>query len=159
MTEKTGTEEGKFKNCGDCGCGPCMCGVPGFVTYRGYTREEALASVGPGWAELINDLFDAKPDDTQVVQVKEKFGGLRFYLAGGPSWYRLTVRGAESASVQTCETCGKYGDIKTPGGNPHGWYRTVCDTCHPEDDYKKPETEAEKLRKALGDAHDRERMA
>src|SRR3990167_9640642 len=39
---------GTMTGCGNCGCAPCMCGAPGFVTYRGYTRSQAKHSVGKG---------------------------------------------------------------------------------------------------------------
>ena len=50
-------------------------------------RQEALSSVGKGWARIINNLYDAKPKTTLVIQVKEKFGGLRFYVGSAPDWY------------------------------------------------------------------------
>jgi len=60
----------------------------------------------------------------QVVatQVKEKFGGLRFYYNGGDAVVDGMVRMAESWAAHTCETCGKPGS--TRGG---GWIRTLCD--------------------------------
>ena len=52
-----------FKNCGYCGC-------------------------GDGWFDIINNLSseivkhsEYQPDHTFISQVKEKFGGLRFYHA------------------------------------------------------------------------------
>ncbi len=110
-------------------------------------RPRCGFGVGKGWEVLVRELCQGIEDllpeesDFSVQQVKEKFGGLRFYLSGAPSWYHLTVRGAESSSYQTCETCGKYGSPKTPDGNPYGWWKTVCDDCHPDANYKKPEKE------------------
>ena len=49
----------------------------GMVNEKGYTRKEAKDSVGKGWHNCIDILFDAKPEETRVAQVKEKFGGLR----------------------------------------------------------------------------------
>lgn len=46
----------------------------------GYTRDEALRSVGPGWAELVGRAWDAVARVRgTVTQVKEKLGGLRVY--------------------------------------------------------------------------------
>jgi len=60
----------------------------------------------------------------QVVaeQVKEKFGGLRFYYRGGDDVVDGMVRMAESWAANTCEECGSIG--KTRYG---GWHRTLCD--------------------------------
>ena len=60
----------------------------------------------------------------QVVasQVKEKFGGLRFYYDGGDDAIDGMVRMAESWAANTCETCGKPGSVR--GG---GWIVTLCD--------------------------------
>lgn len=57
-----------------------------------------------------------------AIQVKEKFGGLRFYYSGGDDFVRGVVYMAESMSYDTCEVCG------SPGKNTNlkGWYRTVC---------------------------------
>ena len=57
-----------------------------FVKYKGYTREDALASVGAGWAGLINRVYDVLESikgTVKIVQVKEKFGGLRIYTDYG----------------------------------------------------------------------------
>ena len=58
-----------------------------------------------------------------VVQVKEKFGTLRFYC-GGTEAIAKYVRLAERLSSVTCEDCGKLGKA-----NDSGWIRTQCDAC------------------------------
>lgn len=58
-----------------------------------------------------------------VAQIKEKFGGLRFYYDGGDDYVRGLVQMAEDWAIRTCETCGERG--KQRGG---GWIRTLCDT-------------------------------
>lgn len=65
-----------------------------------------------------------KVQHVRVVQVKEKFGTLRFYYDGGDDYVSGLVSMAESMSAITCEECGVPG--KT-GGN--GWIRTLCDSC------------------------------
>ncbi len=57
-----------------------------------------------------------------AVQVKEKFGGLRFYYDGGDAEISGMVRMAESWAANTCETCGNQGKLR--GGN---WLYTACD--------------------------------
>ena len=57
-----------------------------------------------------------------AVQVKEKFGGLRFYYNGGDDYIRGLENMAESMSYRTCEECGAPGK-PTKGG----WIRTLCE--------------------------------
>jgi hypothetical protein len=61
----------------------------------------------------------------RAVQVKEKFGGLRFYVSGGDEYVRGLITMAESFSFRTCEDCGIPGTQRTGG-----WIRTLCDGCH-----------------------------
>lgn len=56
-----------------------------------------------------------------VDQVKEKFGGLRYYCPGNDRIYAL-VGLAERLADVTCEVCGKPGKTESPGG----WMSTVC---------------------------------
>jgi hypothetical protein len=56
-------------------------------------------------------------------QVKEKFGGLRFYTNGYTDEVSGMIRMAEAMSYRTCEVCGNPGR-----SNNHGWISTLCDT-------------------------------
>ena len=102
--------------------------------------------VGDGWYDLIDTLcgyiqhhidhpsmrvveIDGKNEFVrdpipQVVadQVKEKFGGLRFYFHGGDDYVHGLVDLAEGMSYRLCEECGKPGKLREGG-----WLRTVCD--------------------------------
>lgn len=104
---------------------------PGWVVYNGYTRAMALRSVGPGWVPLVMRLWDwLEQTDPQahVVQVKEKFGGLRVYidfskhLPPGGHKPRYDI---EAESFRTCEWCGRPGE---PRYDRH-WIKTLCDEC------------------------------
>jgi hypothetical protein len=64
-----------------------------------------------------------------AVQVKEKFGGLRFYYDGGDDQVYGMVRMAESWAAHTCEQCGAPGKMRG-----HGWYYTACDLHTREED-------------------------
>lgn len=57
-----------------------------------------------------------------VEQIKEKFGGLRFYYQGGDDEISGMVRMAETWADRSCETCGAPGTRRS--GN---WVRTLCD--------------------------------
>lgn len=64
-----------------------------------------------GWKALYQPLIDlCALYGVQVMQVKEKFGGLRFYVAGarGVELAPL-ISAAETASYHICEECGTYG--------------------------------------------------
>ena len=56
-------------------------------------------------------------------QVKEKFGGLRFYTNGYTDVIQGMISMAESMSYRTCEVCGNPGR-----SNNYGWISTLCDT-------------------------------
>ncbi len=69
-----------------------------------------------------NDVIpDAVPQVT-VAQIKEKFGGLRFYYEGGDEQIHGMVRMAEAWADVACEECGGIGKRRHGG-----WVRTLCD--------------------------------
>lgn len=90
---------------------------------RGYTLEEALQSVGLGWQYLIRAAFEAKPEDVKIVQVKEKFGGLRIYTDKYNEIYSPFLESLLSQSTTICEWCGKPGSAD----NSNYWILTLCD--------------------------------
>ncbi len=88
---------------------------------------------GDGWEPLIrrlsltlSRLASKEPDPTifQAVQVKEKYGTLRFYMSSATDAMYNAIDAAERASAKTCESCGKPGRLR--GG---GWLFTQCDDC------------------------------
>ena len=88
---------------------------------------------GNGWYWLLDNLMDSiqgyidgngKPQ-VQAAQIKEKFGGLRFYYAGGDDHIHGMIDMAESMSYDTCETCGTTNNV----GSTQGWIYTVCQPC------------------------------
>ena len=60
----------------------------------------------------------------EVIQVKEKFGGLRFYVNAADDRYDGMVDFAEYMSTRTCEICGAWGTLEAKG-----WWNTLCDSC------------------------------
>lgn len=64
--------------------------------------------------------------DLEVVQVKEKFGGLRIYLSFETDETDAIIRAAEEEAKVTCEECGSRETARLRGG---GWLRTLCDRC------------------------------
>jgi hypothetical protein len=63
-----------------------------------------------------------EPVYPEVMQVKEKFGGLRFYMDGSNDYFDGLIAFAESLSYKTCEVCGKPGE-----SNNEGWIKTLCE--------------------------------
>lgn len=70
-----------------------------------------------------NHKIPEKVKQVEILQIKEKFGGLRFYYDGGDEKIDGMVRMAESWAARTCETCGNPGKSRSGG-----WIRTLCDT-------------------------------
>ena len=95
------------------------------VNYRGYTREMGLTSVGKGWAPLVNRVFDKLETikgSIKIVQVKEKWGGLRIYTDYSNKELDKVIYDAEKESLEICEVCGKPGKLRGKT-----WYYTSCD--------------------------------
>lgn len=90
--------------------------IDAYTKWRNNTRQALLKD---------NPHNHSIPDEVhQVVvrQIKEKFGGLRFYYDGGDDMIDGMVRMAESWAGHSCEECGKPGKSRSGG-----WIRTLCD--------------------------------
>jgi hypothetical protein len=92
----------------------------------------------PGWHKLISSLSSiieshieySIPDDIKdeifALQIKEKFGGLRFYLNHSDPYINGAIRMAEEMSFTICTNCGNPPEkIK----NQSSWIRTLCKPC------------------------------
>lgn len=95
---------------------------------REWSTENIAGSVGAGWKtileKLVPDLFDLGWDGV-LLQVKEKFGGLRFYVGASSEEVERRIKQAEDESYRTCEDCGAPGKVRSVG-----WIKTRCDACH-----------------------------
>ena len=99
-------------------------------------------AVGDGWCQLLEALCarldtilrESPGSAIAVEQVKEKFGGLRFYysLRGADDAtaeaIREAVKLAKAASERICENCGRPGELRNDG-----WLRVLCAACHASD--------------------------
>jgi hypothetical protein len=93
--------------------------------------DAGFFSVGYGWYPLIKDLISDLIElgwNKEVCQVKEKFGGLRFYINDATDEVHNRIREAENLSYKTCEICGEEGELRTD----IGWYTTYCDKHYEE---------------------------
>ena len=86
-------------------------------------REHAKNCVGKGWLNLIDTIYDKLPPSACVSQVKEKFGGLRFYVDGIDDKIYAFIEEIENQSYKICEVCGRPGKQR----NKYGWIKTLCD--------------------------------
>ena len=80
---------------------------------------DCLTCVGPGWMGLVTRCWDACQDDGSIVEIldiKEKFGGLRFYYRQGNDYAASVVDLAESLSTHVCEVCGALGKVISASG-------------------------------------------
>ena len=93
-----------------------------------YPIEKYGMGVGPGWYPILADLVreireidEVRGKTSLLVQVKEKFGGLRFYLQETTNDHWEAITRAETKSLETCEDCGAPGKMYNDG-----WARTLC---------------------------------
>ena len=102
----------------------------GFYTNKPPIKDYRYFGVGEGWYRIVKELIEDLIKlgwDKQVCQVKEKFGGLRFYINDGTKEIHNRITEAENKSYEVCEKCGNTGKLR----NDIGWYLTLC-----EDHYK-----------------------
>jgi len=92
-----------------------------------------MFSSAPGWNMLVYELTKEIVEmgwNRQICQVKEKFGGLRYYpnACSNEVWEKIYK--AEQESYTICQHCGNYNAVAcTYGGNPYGWIVTLCEDC------------------------------
>ena len=90
------------------------------ASYSGFDGD-----VGPGWIPILDGLADrlvALGWDRDLRQVKEKFGGLRFYIGQATPEMHNEIKKAETMAWKTCEICGKAAKPRRSG-----WLKTLCD--------------------------------
>ena len=97
-----------------------------------FTGEDIGLWVGKGWQPIVMalcaniqwhiDHSNTPVEQVVVTQIKEKFGGLRFYYDGGNQYISGLVSLAETWADHTCEMCGDKGTARRGG-----WIKTLCD--------------------------------
>jgi alkylation response protein AidB-like acyl-CoA dehydrogenase len=105
-------------------------------------KEQPYVFCGDGWEPLIREaaqkieaLMDKIPKEEleqaladgafQAMQIKEKFGTMRFYLSSATDEMWKVAEEAERKSQAVCEECGVAGSLRNGG-----WLKTLCDSCH-----------------------------
>lgn len=98
------------------------------------TREDVGRMVPPGWKKLVLKLVDELEVagwSGQLSQVKEKFGGLRFYAEEQTEAMESMISEAEGRSYRICQDCGHEGDdVKHHNSGGVGWVVTHCHNCN-----------------------------
>jgi len=111
-----------------------------YKEYKGPIIEANWFAVKEGWYDMLKELIDRLLIlgwNKRINQVKEKFGGLRFYVSNEdmPEGGWDLIQKYEIKSRTICEYCGDYGDLRKGK-----WIKTLCDK-HSEGrekfDYKK----------------------
>ena len=95
-------------------------------------------SVGDGWYWLLDNLMENIQNyckwnnvpHIHITQVKEKFGGLRFYYNGSDETISGMVWFAEHLSYKICEQCGTTENV----GKTIGWMAICCEDCLKKND-------------------------
>ncbi len=103
-----------------------LCGnIQSHIDHINCTRQKLLEK------NPYNHPIPEEIEPVVVDQIKEKYGGLRFYYTGGDNVIDGMVTMAESWAVHTCETCGNPGvnrSIQQTGQWLfRGWLTTLCD--------------------------------
>ena len=85
-----------------------------------------------GWYQLVHDLCTEimklyPSEDFKAEQVKEKFGGLRFYVSGSTADINNVIDDFEEKSYHVCESCGSEDQVECKG-RPY-WVTTLCAEC------------------------------
>ena len=95
-----------------------------------FTSMWNTLDIDDGWLPIVDRLDRQIAEivpDYRITQVKEKFGGLRYYIDAVPTEhftevYRL-ISEAEAEAGRTCEVCGTQEGVTTAGP---GWIKTLC---------------------------------
>ena len=105
--------------------------------FRGHDAGDANKTLmvfgfccGDGWFDLIYNLCKnikgIAAEEFMVVQIKEKFGGLRFYTVTANKEIFDLIQKAADDSYKICEKCGRPGILRITKTH---WYKTLCDSC------------------------------
>ncbi len=89
-------------------------------------KIEAILNKHSESYKLVED-EEIEYNEIYAVQVKEKYGTLRFYMSNETHEISDLIHEYESISSQTCESCGA--PAKMRGRH---WFEVKCDKCYQE---------------------------
>lgn len=113
-----------------------------FEDYQGNPNGINWHGVPEGWLPIIDTLCGCmqsyidyhnkhtkdgvvKPTQVKCTQMKEKFGGLRFYANNHDEIIEGMIEMAEYMCDNTCQNCGSQEDL----GVTSNWISVLCRTC------------------------------
>jgi hypothetical protein len=96
-----------------------------------YQASAGMMEIDAGWYQIIHDMLEEllQTDwDRDIHQIKEKFGGLEFYIGSASTKVFEIIRKYNKLSYETCEVCGEPAELRDDCGW-HGsrWFKTMCD--------------------------------
>jgi hypothetical protein len=98
--------------------------------------DEQIIENTKKWLATTNEYLEKEKESLpKIVQIKEKFGTLRFYTCGGTGVHQAIADYAENMSSVTCEKCGNAARTYRIG-----WHRTLCRD-HAIENYSKEEVD------------------
>jgi len=117
-----------------------LCGaIQSYInTYRRSKPNPAYVE-GSEW--VADDITTHKyvsiaPNQVTCTQMKEKFGGLRFYINGGDDYVEGMIHMAEYMCENMCQYCGTKENLGITGG----WITICCKECSKESSNWKPKS-------------------
>lgn len=94
------------------------------------SNPKSVWAVGDGWLPIVEAAVEQLEDlGADILQVKQKFGGLRIYFVAPiqrADEASAIVAAAERICADTCERCGSVDRVELVES---GWYETLCAPC------------------------------
>lgn len=100
--------------------------IGGVYDWRGNnTTNPSFFNVNEGWFMIVKNLISELLEfgwDRHMIQSKEKFGRLNFYIKEPTKVLQGIILTYEKLSYNICEVCGQLGSQRNDG-----WVKTLCD--------------------------------
>lgn len=143
--------------------------------YKGHTLSSSINlmcfgfACGSGWfdilhrlsnnlTQLIAELPDNERSDYIAVQVKEKFGELRYYMTKSNEKMKEAIRGAAAEARKTCQDCGGKGDLRRidtgSGGGSMTWLFVLCESCGDRRELRRIEAQSREPKQVCAELDD-----
>lgn len=90
---------------------------------REAAKEWILKTCGEGWLNLVDIIFDNKPENIEITVVFQKWAGLKVDFVDEDEIFEELLDTVYSISQKMCEKCGKSGRKTIIDG----WETTLCD--------------------------------